>query len=79
MRTLKELEYTEKTDTILLGYSIGSAVLEDGKTLTIIASGPTVRFAIDGLEGYVDLNLTSYAGNAVEWLRENSASLAVAE
>lgn len=67
MRTLKELDYHERTDTIMLGYTIGSAVTEHGR-LVVTGSGRKVRFDVEGLEGYVELDLTRYAESALEWL-----------
>lgn len=43
-----EVELTDVMDeqTILLGYSIGSAELDEGRKLDIIGSGKTVRFTV---------------------------------
>lgn len=67
VRTLKELDYHEHDDTILLGYSIASAETEHG-TLNVVASGDTVRFTVDGRDGYVDLNIGPFASAALAWL-----------
>lgn len=62
-----ELEYHEHTDSILLGYTLGSAETEHGK-LTLTGSGKLVRFALDGRDGYVELDLTPFAESALAWL-----------
>lgn len=72
VRTLKELTYVEKKNTILLGVNVGSAILDGGAKLDIVASGKIVRFTVTGCEGHVDLDLTNYASNAAEWLLANS-------
>jgi len=67
VRTLKGLTYVDHTDSILIGYQIGSADTEHGK-LTVTASGDTVRFSLDGADGYVDLKLDNFASAALAWL-----------
>lgn len=62
-----QLRHSKKTDNILIGYSIGSADMPDGK-LHVIGSGSTIRFTVDGHDGYVDLNLKDLAGRAYELL-----------
>jgi len=70
VRTLKELDYVPETKSIILGYSVGSAELPSGRKLTVVASGNTVRFAVEGIDGHVDLKLNGYAANAATWLEE---------
>jgi hypothetical protein len=67
--TSKHLNYHDHTDSILLGYQIGSGEIK-GRTLTVTGSGDTVRFAIEGIDGYVDLPLGNFAALAAEWLLE---------
>lgn len=71
VRTLRELDYHERTSSLLLGYSIGTADTAHGK-LTIVAAGATVRFSVEGLRGHVDLDLTNYANAAVAWLARDA-------
>jgi hypothetical protein len=59
------MTYSPKRDSILLGYSIGSADLDEGR-LEIVADGVTVRFTVTGHEGYVDLDLSGHAQEAYE-------------
>ncbi len=66
-----DLEHVEKSNTILLGYEIGSAETEKGK-LHVVASGKTVRFRLDGVEGHVDVNLTGLAQEAYDLLTADS-------
>lgn len=61
------LTYHERTDSIILGYEIGSAETEHG-TLHVVGSGRTIRFTLDGAEGYVDLDFSDRANAAYEWL-----------
>jgi hypothetical protein len=68
-RTLKELDYHEHTDTILIGPELASATTEHGR-LSIVASGGIVRFALEGVDGYVDLPLNDFAAAALDWLKE---------
>ena len=67
VRTLKELDYHEHTDTILIGYPLGTAETEHGK-LTVQGSGKLVRFSLDGVDGQVDLDLSNFASAALAWL-----------
>lgn len=67
VRTLKELDYQEHTDTILFGSSLGSVATEHG-ALSIAAGGGTVRFTLEGIDGYVDLDLQNFASAALAWL-----------
>ena len=62
-----DLEHVEKSNTILLGYEIGSAETEKGK-LHVVASGKTVRFRLDGVEGHVDVDLKEVAQEAYDLL-----------
>lgn len=62
VRTLKE-----KTESILIGYDIGSAQTPHGE-LRIVASGRKVRFSLEGSYGHVDLDLTNFADAAYAWL-----------
>lgn len=61
------LHYNDKTDSILLGYSIGSADTQYGK-LQLVASGKTVRFTLEAHDGYVDLDLSGFATDALRML-----------
>jgi hypothetical protein len=63
-----ELQHVPKTETLLLGYSIGSADLPHGRKLQLIAAGAIVRFSIEGIDGYVDLNLSEVAHRAATLL-----------
>ena len=65
--TSKDLVYAETSNTILLGYEIGTGEYE-GRKLSIVASGNLVRFSLDGIDGHVDLPLNRFAGLACEWL-----------
>lgn len=67
VRTLKELDYVERSETILIGYEIGSAETEHGR-LSVVASGNTVRFMLNGVDGHVDLKINNFAGAALAWL-----------
>jgi len=69
--TSKDLDYVEKSATILMGYEIASGTY-DGRRLSIVASGNTVRFRLAGSDGHVDLKLDNYAALAAEWLAEHS-------
>ena len=66
-----ELEdQSEKPPTILLGFEIGSADLDDGRKLSITASGKTMRFTVINKETgkcikKYDLNLTPIAAEVV--------------
>jgi hypothetical protein len=66
------LKHSPKTDTILLGYSIGHADTKAGR-LELIASGRTIRFSLEGEPGYVDLDLNELAGEALDMILLNSA------
>lgn len=55
-------------------YSVGSAKLPSGRRLDVVASGNTVRFSIEGIDGHVDLKLNGYAANAATWLEEQHAA-----
>lgn len=65
-----ELDHVAHTDSILLGYEIASAKLPHDRKMRIVASGNTVRFTIDGIEGYVDMNLNEIAHKAATLLTE---------
>lgn len=62
-----ELEdQADKPPTILLGFEIGSAKLDDGRKLSITGSGKTLRFQVHNLETgkmikQYDLDLTPIA------------------
>jgi hypothetical protein len=66
------LKHSPKTDTILLGYSIGHADTKAGR-LELIASGRTIRFSLEGEPGYVDLDLNELAGEALDMILLNRA------
>jgi hypothetical protein len=68
-QTTKSMTYVEHTDSIVIGYEIGSADTAHGR-LGIVAAGKTVRFSLDGVDGYVDLDLTEFATDALKWLGE---------
>jgi hypothetical protein len=55
------LKHVSHTDSIVLGYNIGSAKLPHGRKMNVIAAGKTVRFTIDGIDGYVDIDLSEIA------------------
>lgn len=67
-----ELEFVEKTDTILIGYAIAHADLPQGRKMNLIASGNTVRFTVEGVDGYVDLHLDDIAEQAAQLLGAGS-------
>ena len=58
------LRHVPHTDSIVLGYEIGSAELPHDRKMRVIAAGKTVRFTVDGIDGYVDLNLNEIAKQA---------------
>lgn len=58
------LTHVPHTDTIILGYVIGHAELPHGRKMDVIGSGKTLRFTIDGIDGYVDLDLNPIAKQA---------------
>lgn len=66
--TTVTLRHSDKTDTILLGYAAGSANLPGGRTLQVVTTGRTVRFTVDDMDGYVDLDLGSVAYAAARLL-----------
>ena len=72
VRTLKELEYHRHTDSLLMGPVIGTGETFHGR-LTVQGSGGTVRFTLEGVDGYVDLPLGSFAAAAVTWLAGDGA------
>lgn len=74
-RTHKELEYSENTDSILLGYDLGSAETDHG-VLHVRGSGKLVRFTLEGVDGYVDLDISNFAAGAYEWLAERKEAKA---
>lgn len=59
-----KLKHVSHTDSIVLGYEIGSAKLPHDRKMRVVASGQIVRFTIDGIDGYVDLNLNEIAHEA---------------
>ena len=59
-----ELEYHPRTTNILLGIVIGSADTEHGR-LTVVGSGRTLRFAVEGHPGYIDVDMRGMATLAV--------------
>jgi len=61
------LTHAEKTDSILLGYTLGSAGTTHGR-MDVIGSGRTVRFILEGAEGHVDLDLSPVAALALDLL-----------
>ena len=67
VRTLKELDYVETTETLLAGFRLGEAKTAHGD-LTVVGAGATIRFTLEGHDGYVELNLNRYADAAVAWL-----------
>jgi hypothetical protein len=67
VRTLKELDYVEKTETLLLGHTLGQAKTAHGE-LKVIGIGDTIRFTLAGHDGYVELNLNRFADAAIAWL-----------
>jgi hypothetical protein len=73
VRTLRELDYHDSTDSLLLCYSLGSAATPYGK-LAVVGSGRLVRFTLEGHDGYVDLDLTNYASAALAWLARDDAT-----
>lgn len=61
------LEHSPRTDTILLGYNVGS--FDNGELSGhVSASGKTVRVTVNGVDGYVDINIQSAVDKAVELL-----------
>lgn len=70
VRTLKELDYVEHRETILLGHTIAESQTPHGR-LEVVGSGSIVRFTLEGHDGYVDLNLDRFAAAAVAWLTRN--------
>jgi len=69
------LTHAKKTETILLGYMIGSAETDLGK-LQVIGCGSTVRFNLEGREGHVDLDLGPVASLAFDLLKPQPNALA---
>lgn len=70
------LTHSRKTDSLLIGYSIGSAELPHGRKLEIIGSGRVLRFTVTGCEGYVDADLTPLAEYAATLLTKDAAASA---
>lgn len=70
-----DLDCHAETDSIIIGYQIGSAETEHG-TLTVLGSGKKIRFTLGGHDGYVDLDLSEAAGAAHEWLSHPSRARA---
>ncbi len=62
------LELEPELNTILLGPEIGSATLDDGRKLRVVASGSTVEFSIDGDHARVRFSLNELAASAVQML-----------
>lgn len=58
------LTHVPHTNTILLGYEIGSADLSHDRKMRVLASGKTIRFMIDGIDGYVDADINQLATQA---------------
>ena len=67
-----ELRYSPHTNTILLGYEIGSAKLPHQRIMRVVVMGKTIRFHIDGIDGYVDLNLNELAHQAATLLTQTT-------
>lgn len=63
------LDVSLKTDSILLGYNV--ADFDDGKIRgSVTASGKTLRVTVDGIEGYVDIDITEAVNKAIRILLE---------
>jgi hypothetical protein len=58
------LDHVKHTDSIVLGYEVGTTKLPHDRTMRVVASGKTVRFTIEGIDGYVDLDLNPIAKRA---------------
>lgn len=58
------LDHSPKTDSILLGYRIGSAALPHDRELQIDAAGRKLRFSVTGVDGYVDVDISELAALA---------------
>lgn len=58
-----ELDHSPVDDTIMLGYSVGSADTAHGR-FHVVASGARVRFTLAGVAGYVDVSLAALADAA---------------
>jgi len=63
-----ELNETDRS-TILLGYTLGSARLEDGSEVIVIGSGNTIEFRVSGAGRDFRFNLNELAAAAVRMAR----------
>lgn len=72
--TTVQLKHEPHTTSILLGPEIGTAKLPHDRTLRVAATGRTVRFTIDGIDGHVDVDLGALAYQAALLLTEEVAA-----
>jgi len=72
------LNHHPHTDSILLSYNIGSAETDHGK-LQVLGSGKQIRFTLEGHDGYVTVDLTDLAGEALEMLVADYPEMTLAQ